>query len=444
MPKLRDYRWFQENYPVDIPDMDISPESMEIDMPSGAGYIGAPPTSPEDTALIGQLMRGKPPAFFGDPEGRAEDERLDEELLGLQAEREGIQAEVEKLTPEQRAYYEKTLAAGRRKPPEGYQVPDFSDAGRHRYEQGVFRQIEEIWKIPRGNPYNINSLDAVDEALRTQWPGIVEQVFGIRFSDVDQLQGKDAKDYQEMLSSFRKSIREKAEFALTRAKVKYKEQMAIYDGKRKKYEGKRAQIETDRLKRIATAPQKRVNKYDELTWHEMDETGQWKDTGKLVKEEEEDKFKPVTLYRQVAGATKPQEFIAKSEEEVAEQLSIGFTRIKPAEMPKDWWKDKKGKDKDELKKSQMLDDWRSDYKTRLNQLKDDYGDFNAMTGLWSPKTETYEKYKKQRDKLINEYETGMRSIFEGKVPKRMAGTLVGARQEEDYVGKFIQDLTKGY
>jgi len=100
--------------------------------------------------------------------------------------------------------------------------------------------------------------------------------------------------------------------------------------------------------------------------------------------------------------------------------------------------------KDELTKSQMLDDWRADYKTRLSQLEKRYGQFNVMTGMWMPNPDTIEEYKKEAAKLQDEYEKGMRSIFEGRIPKRMAGTLAGERRKGDYVSDLIKNLTKGY
>jgi len=99
---------------------------------------------------------------------------------------------------------------------------------------------------------------------------------------------------------------------------------------------------------------------------------------------------------------------------------------------------------DDLKRPQMLDDWRADYKMLQNQLKTDYGDFNPMTGLWIPNRKTYAEYKKKQQELQREYELGMRDIFSGKIPKRMGGVLVSKEAKNDYVGNLIGKLTEGY
>jgi len=386
MPRLREFypytrgkvgpheygEYLEENAPSPDEYMNepIPSGSEDISVPGGGGaYLTRPEeVTPEERGQMEQWMR---------PGG------IDERIAQM---REGT-AEIRAETARIRA---------RMRPPEGVQVPEFSDAGRNRYEQGVFKEIQQLFRIPGGDPFKINPTDAVDRAMTTQLPKLFKQVFGgrVRYEDADRLEGKWLKYWNQQVLKFKAEVSEKAEFAIMRAEAYYKHHMGKYDTRRKAHEGKLEQIRKERLKPPDT---RRV--YDPVTEEYKieeykSEFGKWVDTGK--------KWKP---------KEKPKE-----------------------EKPKE----------DELKKSQMLDDWRADYKTRLNQLKDDYGDFNAMTGLWIPNRKTYDEYKKKRDKLINEYEKGMKSILKGTVPKRMAGTLVGAREEEDYVGKFIKDLTKGY
>ena len=106
----------------------------------------------------------------------------------------------------------------------------------------------------------------------------------------------------------------------------------------------------------------------------------------------------------------------------------------------------KPKEEDEYKKNQALDDWRANYQTRLGQLKDDYGNFNPVSGLWIPSSDSakLKEYKKKRQALIDEFERGQRDILEGKIPKRMGGASVQQRKKEEYVGGVIKGLTAGY
>ena len=402
MPRLRDFypytrgRVGQHEYMEYLEENAPSPEEY-MDEPTTAPPFPYPPGGGAHIATPEHIEGGEILAAGGIDERIAQLKKETAAIRGgapfeeLTALQKGHQAEIEKLTPEQKAYYEKRLAA-RRRPPEGYRAPDFSDAGRERYEQGVFREIQNRFRIPGGNPFKINPTDAVDEAMAKQLPKLFEQVFGgrILFSDASRLEGKALKYWNAAVLAFKAEVFKKAEMALKRAEGYHQYAMSKYDTQRKRVEGKREQERKEAMK----PPEMKlmVSDKDEQTWHEWDEnTQKWVDTGKAKTPEKEEK-----------------------------------------------------PEKDEVKKAGMLDDWRSDYNTRLNQLKDDYGDFNTLTGLWMPNKETYKEYKKKRDKLINEYEKGMRSILEGKIPKRMAGALVGERQEEDYVGKMIKDLTAGY
>jgi len=106
-------------------------------------------------------------------------------------------------------------------------------------------------------------------------------------------------------------------------------------------------------------------------------------------------------------------------------------------------KEKEGGE-DEVKRAQMLDDWRADYKMLQDQLKTDYGDFNPMTGLWIPDRKNYAEYKKKQRELQREYELGTRDIMNGKIPERMAGAAIAKEAKNYYVGDLIRKLTEGY
>lgn len=245
-----------------------------------------PSHRPEDVIPGWRPEKGLPPTFFGDPEGRAEMEALEEKSAAIRGETEEILSRIsEKYTPEQISAAKERLAA-RRRPPEGFRVPDFSD--RNRFEQDVFREIQQRFRIPGGNPFKINPMDAVDEAMVTQWPKVFERTFGILFSDADKLQGKDAKAANDLMLRFKADISKRAQMALNRAEAYHRYAMGKFDTERKRVEGRRVQIEKERLK----PPDMKlmVNDKGEQTWHEWKpEFGKWVDTGKLKTPEKEEK-----------------------------------------------------------------------------------------------------------------------------------------------------------
>ncbi len=255
----------------DYPSMQIRHDVPEIDQPSlwaegeeefGIDYpVGHKPPTPEESMRV--LEEG---GQFEPPELTAAEYR----------------AETARMYP--------------KRPPEGFQVPEFSDAGRHRYEQGIFREIQKRFRIPEGNPFAIDPTEAVDQAMATQWSKEFERMTGIPFAYVDQLEGKDLKYVNDQRLRFKADIYRRAERKLNYAKSFHEYAMSKYDTERKKVEGRKAQIGKERLRQLEIKPQARVGPKGERTWHEWNENIQdWEDTGKLVKEEKAE-TETLTIY----------------------------------------------------------------------------------------------------------------------------------------------------
>lgn len=361
MPTLKDYRWFQENYPVDIP-AETGPAEISVEGGGGA-YLARPEEiSPEESVEMAQWMA---PGGIDRQiaEMREETARYQEERAEYRAETARIWAKV----AEKRGYP--------KKPPVGYQLTD-----RERYEQSVFAEIEKLFRIPsRGNPFKVSTTDAVEEFMATGLPKLFNEVFQgqYRFADADKLPPKALAFWNDAVLRAKAEVAEKADYAIKRAQSYHKHAMSDYDTKRAKVEG----AAEKRAKEIQRLREKEgrwmLNPQGEFTWHKMDEiTGDYVDTGK---KKEKPPTETLTIY--------PSEGKGKGK-----RVTVAKIEGKEYRPPEGWTLDKpeKGKPRAEEKHKIAKAVSASGYRTALTGNERDESIFQANARLYNISNERNE------------------------------------------------------
>ena len=375
---------------------------VDVKWHTGGGYTGAPVTDPEEAERVREWMEGGPDAEIArlQAENVEAQKRLDIKTNKIAEYR----AETARMAIEKYPEKEASILARmfpKEKPPEQFLSP-FEPEFKAQFEQKLFGYLEKQYNIPGGNPHKMNIPDMVERISTQRLPQLWESVTNnqVRWEDRDTIKENFPKIWKYWIQTITKDR------SRINADLKTKQAGAIKD-----YEYEMGKLDT-RIKTARTnLEEKRKERLERL--EPPKQRTIWNPTTKQMEIQEWD-----PALQQFADTGK----IAKPPKE------------EKKEKPKE----------DELKKAQMLDDWRADYKTRLSQLEKRYGQFNATTGMWMPNPETIEEYKKEAAKLEKEYEEGTSDILKGKVPKRMTGALVSAKRKEDYVSGLIQNLTKSY
>lgn len=227
---------------TDISTVGRDPRSNMAEIAPGVKY------SPSKGWSLEAMVRAFPDSFKIDPETAAAIDR-DE----IDKERKSQARPEAKGTDVQSDYAE--LAAKYGKPPEGWNIPDYSADGRKAFEQFVFKQVG-------GNPHTFDPNEEVNKSS-SYLPTLFNQVFQgqVRYEDRHTMSKKQKDHWEKERNGFRAWVQRDAEATKNKMMQEYQWIMGDFDRRAKEFKAARDALDKKINRRIdAFNPKTRIRR----------------------------------------------------------------------------------------------------------------------------------------------------------------------------------------